>query len=108
METLQQTCARTGATVQSLRQQLAESEGNKTGSSLNDQLTQLQTEIGRLKNDLVSRNNEIEGQRSQLSDKQADLDSLQERATASDTMVNNLHAHTHITAHIILYSLLPI
>ena len=88
METLQQTCARTGATVQSLRQQLAESEGNKIVSSLNDQLTQLQTEVGRLKNELLSKSNEIEGQRSQLSDKQVDLDSLQERAATSDTMVN--------------------
>ena len=88
METLQQTCARTGAIVQSLRQQLAESEGNKTVSSLNDQLTQLQTEVGRLKNELLSKSNEIEGQRSQLSDKQVDLVSLQERAATSDTMVN--------------------
>ncbi len=87
MEKLQQTCARTGATMQSLRQQLAEAEGSNNSHTLSDQLTQLQTEMGRVKNELSVKNDQIEGQRSQLSARQSELDCAQERASVAETMV---------------------
>lgn len=97
MECLQQTCARMGATIQSLRQQLGELEASKTASSQTNQVTRLQTELGRLKSELSSKNDQIEGQESQLSDKQADLDALQERAGLSDALVwHTNHSWTRI------------
>ena len=90
MEQLQQTCARTGATVQSLRQQLTVAESDRASQSLNDQLTQLQTEMGRLRNDLSARNDQIEGQKSQLTATQTDLETALERATTAETMVGEI------------------
>ncbi|XP_064403758.1 coiled-coil domain-containing protein 170-like isoform X2 [Halichondria panicea] len=92
MENLQQTCARTGATMQSLRQQLVEAEGSRTSHTLNDQLTQLQTEMGRVKNELSVKSDQIEGQRTQLSARQSELDSAQERASTAESMYADLFA----------------
>ena len=53
LEALQQSSARTGATVQSLRQQLAEVEQKQaSGATRSEDLTQLQEEVGRLKNEM--------------------------------------------------------
>ena len=73
--------------MQSLRQQLTVAESDRTSQSLNDQLTQLQTEMGRLRNELSTRNDQIEGQKSQLTTTQADLETALERATTAETMV---------------------
>jgi hypothetical protein len=53
LESLQQTSARTGAMMQSLRQQLAESEQKQASNSTkSDDVAQLQAEVGRMKTDL--------------------------------------------------------
>lgn len=54
---LRQTCARTGATVESLRQQLAEVQG-KVGKGEKEaslELTQLQTNLGRSMKELTEK-----------------------------------------------------
>ena len=54
MESLRQTCARTGATIESIRQQLTEAQG-QAGKSQREaalEVTQLQADVGRLKKEL--------------------------------------------------------
>lgn len=79
--------------MQSLRQQLVEAEGSRTSHTLNDQLTQLQTEMGRVKNELSVKSDQIEGQRTQLSARQSELDSAQERASTAESMVTVACVH---------------
>ena len=57
MEALQQTCARTGATVDSLREQLAkvEEEVGRSQKEASSDLTKLQTDLGRLNKQLAEK-----------------------------------------------------
>lgn len=66
---------------------MTEAEGNKTSQSLGHQLTQLQIEVGRLRNEISAKNDTIEGQQLQLSTKQSELEEIQERASAAESEV---------------------
>jgi len=82
---VQQSSARTSSALQSLRQQLAEAEDGKQSSG--SSLAELQTEIGRLRKELKDKDDSLKTLELQISAKQAEQESLQERTTNSDAAV---------------------